>query len=447
MRILSRSSLLALLLVPAAPLLGLSDAWCDAGDDALAAFGFKNYPRALALAQPAAQDGDILAQLVLGRMYGEGKGVPKNGVESDKLFRQALARARPAAKKGDSRAEYVFGRLLENGWGLEKNPAKAVAWYRDSARQGYAAAQFNLGFIYSHGDGVARDSGQALAWYRQAAEQGYAAAQFNLGSMYHQGSGVARNPEQALAWYRKAAAQGAAPAQYMLGFYYEKALGGLAKDDRQAANWYRKAAAQGYLPESRDRKPGDLWEAAAGAQASETQVSTAAAVPEITRLLAGDSSDRAPRPAASFADVDALLLHDDLKAARDRVEEMARNLSGDDPLRIGCYRREGTIDYREGGILKSRSSFLSGIALARKLKVRGPELADCFLGLSDCLKAQGDVKHAIKILQKALDAGPNSTSMKKINFRLQRLQAAAPAEATPAAPVSAAPVAAKTLDP
>jgi len=136
---------------------------------------------------------------------------------------------------------------------------------------------------------------------------------------------------------------------------------------------------------------------------------------------------------APLAGVDALIAKGQLKAARSRLEKIETDLAEDDPLRVACDRRAGTISYREKDVLKARESFVAGIKLSKKLQISGPEAADCYLGLAGVLKAEGDVKNAIKVLQKALAAGPSPSSKKKIDDRLRRLQASveAPEAANP----------------
>lgn len=240
------TGLSAFLVAPLAVLLSLSNARCDEGDDALAAFRSENYPRALQLARPAAEAENFLAQFTLGRIYTEGKGTSPNKNEGAKWFRKALSQAEPAAQNGDPRAQYVLGRMYDEGWVLTKNTDQAIIWYRKAADHGYAAAQHTLAGMYGRGEGVPKNYKEAVAWHRKAAEQGDANAQFFLGWMYAQGQGVAKNETEADSWLRKAANQGYAAAQYDLAASYAQGGHGIAKNDTEAVSWLRKAAKQGY---------------------------------------------------------------------------------------------------------------------------------------------------------------------------------------------------------
>jgi len=83
-------------------------------------------------------------------------------------YRSALAVWQPAAEEGDAEAQTLVGEIYERGIGAEPNYAAAAEWYRRAADQGNARAQFNLGTFYEQGLGVPTDKLQALNWYRRA---------------------------------------------------------------------------------------------------------------------------------------------------------------------------------------------------------------------------------------------------------------------------------------
>ena len=212
----------ACLISPLLALIGLSNAWANAGDDAFVAFMSRNYPRALELAWPAAQEGDFRAQFVLGRIYGEGKSIPVDKAGADIWFKKALIQAKPAAERGDPKAQFVLGRMYDGGWVLPKDESEAVSWYRKAAEQGDVFGQSHLGLKFASGAGVLQNYNEAAVWLHKAAEQGSDLAQYSLGVMYEEGRGVKR-------------------------------------DDREALSWFQKAADQDYSPPSREKQPGDLW--------------------------------------------------------------------------------------------------------------------------------------------------------------------------------------------
>ena len=114
---------------------------------------------------------------------------------------------RQRANNGDAIAQSVLGSRYADGDRTPQDYKQAVYWYTKAATQGHAVAQHNLGFCYFKGEGVAQDYKQAVYWYTKAANQGHATAQLTLGVCYHNGVGVAKDCRQALNWLKKAKAQ------------------------------------------------------------------------------------------------------------------------------------------------------------------------------------------------------------------------------------------------
>ena len=117
-----------------------------------------------------------------------------------------IAALRARADQGDAEAQVSLGFMYGNGRGVVQDYKQAVVWYRKAADQGETWSQFNLGVMYHKGRGVVQDYKQAVVWYRKAADQGDANAQYSLGVMYFTGQGVAQNYVQAHKWVNLAAA-------------------------------------------------------------------------------------------------------------------------------------------------------------------------------------------------------------------------------------------------
>jgi TPR repeat protein len=217
--------------------------------DANAAVGRGDYATALRLVRPLAEQGNALAEVLLGSMYesgggdqtymgyADGHGVPQNYAEAMKWYRKA-------AEQGNAAAQGNLGVMYEKGHGVPQNYAEAMKWYRKAADQGNAYAQVILGARYAEGQGIPQNFTEAMKWYRLAADQGDAYAQFNLGVMYADGQGVPQNFTEAMKWYRKAADQGSAAAQFNLGVMYADGQG-VPQDYVNAHMWFNLAAAQG----------------------------------------------------------------------------------------------------------------------------------------------------------------------------------------------------------
>ncbi len=181
----------------------------------------------------AAEHGIPAAQLRLGRMLLEGRGVPRD----EKAALEWFARA---ARRGSAEAMNMVGRCHENGWGVPVDLALAASHYRSSALGRHDWGEYNFGNMLFDGRGVARDLPQALYWYLRAARQGHGRAMNLLGRCLEEGWGCPRSSEDAGYWYRRSAESGYFRGQ--LNYALVLAEQGHAA---LAAEWFRKAADAG----------------------------------------------------------------------------------------------------------------------------------------------------------------------------------------------------------
>ncbi len=202
--------------------------------------------------QVLAKQGNIQAQVKLGVMYAEGKGVPQNYSKAIKWFKKAAIR-------GDSDAQYSLGYIYFNGQGIDQDLEKSISWFKKAAEQANSSAQNYLGIIFLNGFGVEQNEFEAFNWFKLAAENGNANGQYNVGWMVSNGRVTKTDPGKALKWYLMAAAQGEyrslnwihqkaksgnSEAQFNLGLLYDIGLG-VSENDSLAFKWYRKSAEQG----------------------------------------------------------------------------------------------------------------------------------------------------------------------------------------------------------
>lgn len=149
------------------------------------------------------------------------------------------------AADGNPRAQVMLGRCYENGLGVPQDPAVAAQWYQLAAEQNYSEGQLLLAYCYQVGAGVPRDPQQVMNLMTRAAEAGNAEAQFSLAINYSQGiNGAPKNEQEAFRWASLSAAQGYAQAERFLGACYEYGFG-VNGNQQLAQEWYAKAAAQG----------------------------------------------------------------------------------------------------------------------------------------------------------------------------------------------------------
>jgi len=211
----------------------------NAGDlkSGTAAFSRGDYVAADANLRKLAEQGNPIAQIDLGAMYLNGRGVMKDDVLAAAWFRKA-------AEQGNVAGESNLGTMYLHGVGVPKDFVQAMLWFRKAADQGDTVAEADLGDMYVYGQGVQPDFAQASMWYRKAAERGDAISQENLGSMYFHGQGVPQDFVQSAFWLGKSAAQGNEQAEYTLGLLYTTGKG-VPKDYVQANILIRKAVASG----------------------------------------------------------------------------------------------------------------------------------------------------------------------------------------------------------
>jgi TPR repeat protein len=125
-------------------------------------------------------------------------------------YASAVQYIAPAAQQGDVRAEMLLASMYENGQGVERDRRQAGYWYRLAAAQGDNGAVYMLGTMYSEGaGGVPHAPAVAARLFRVSAERGYAPAAVALAVSYELGVGVPRSRNAALTWLERARDEGA----------------------------------------------------------------------------------------------------------------------------------------------------------------------------------------------------------------------------------------------
>ncbi len=193
----------------------------------------------------AAQLGDPEGAFALGLMYAEGRGVKKNYDYAASLFERA-------AIKRHIYANYNLGMLFLAGLGKPENPLRGALHVAYAAKNGIAAAQYDLATLYASGHGVPHDTYLASLWLRRAAELGSAEAKLEYAVMLLRGRGLNADRPRAVAMLRAAAKRGLAGAQNRLAHVYANGVG-TKRDRAEAAKWRLVAQAQGVTDDKLDR--------------------------------------------------------------------------------------------------------------------------------------------------------------------------------------------------
>lgn len=187
-------------------------------DEAWTAYNIGQYKKVLQLVQPLALDGNARAQIILGRCYENGLGVPQDMEMAAKWFRLA-------AEQNNSEAQILLAYQYELGVGVPKNDAALVDLMTRAANAGNAEALFNLALYHGQGKyGYAKNPVESFRLAKIAADKGYAQAERYVGACYEFGVGVAENKAEAQIWYGKAKAQGLEVEGNVFNFVHEYSM-------------------------------------------------------------------------------------------------------------------------------------------------------------------------------------------------------------------------------
>lgn len=272
----------------------------EAMDRGLKAYDRKDYVEAMSWFRKAEMLGSARATLMIGVLFSNGFGFPKDAAKGLQYFLKAADQGVPTAQL------YAAAKYESGADGVPQDLEKAVYWYEKAAEQGEAAAQHNLALLYTNGRGTAQDYKKARYWlqksaaqdeevseysrgalaqldemmsksdpkpapkaktdeelytegarayveknyaeavqiWRQLAEKGMARAQDGLALLYYRGDGVEKDEKKSAEWYRKAAEQGHGSSCFNLAIFYERGIG-VTKDLNEALRWAEKAKAVG----------------------------------------------------------------------------------------------------------------------------------------------------------------------------------------------------------
>jgi uncharacterized protein len=182
-----------------------------------------------------------------------GRAEPANAL-SDALIRYAkldyVAAHRmlaPLADDGDTVAQEILGFMYSRGEGIARDEAVALHWFTLAADAGRAEAQFELGRIYRDGVGVTADGKTALFWLRRAADQDKTDAYSAVAELYLGQHGIPADPAAAFEWFLRGAEHGSAQAMYAIGLIYAEGHG-VPRDEIEALKWFDLAHGEAVGP-------------------------------------------------------------------------------------------------------------------------------------------------------------------------------------------------------
>jgi uncharacterized protein len=196
----------------------------------------------------AAENGHLLAQWKLGRIYAEGDGVAHDDLKAFEYFR-SIADSHADDNPDMPQARFVANAFVALGnYYLNGIPNTQVKADADRAREmfSYAAsyfrdpdAQYYLARLYLDGTGTPKDPRQAARWFGLSAQKGQCQAQAMLGAMLFAGDHVPRQSARGLMWLALAK-DCATSDQGWINSLYESAMQQANEDDRALAGVYLK---------------------------------------------------------------------------------------------------------------------------------------------------------------------------------------------------------------
>ncbi|MDP3936126.1 MAG: tetratricopeptide repeat protein, partial [Alphaproteobacteria bacterium] len=149
----------------------------------------REYAQAIYWYQQAAAKGHAGAQVNLGIMHMEGRGLPVDWREALRCFEE---------NSENAKALYYMGVIFQEAkGGVEKNIPQAIACLEKAAQKGFSAAYTRLGYIYASKDERFRDYPKAMDCLTRAADLGETQACLSMSGHYYVGKEVAKNDAKA----------------------------------------------------------------------------------------------------------------------------------------------------------------------------------------------------------------------------------------------------------
>lgn len=230
--------------------LGDPEAMVIAGFHQATATRGRSSSEGLNMLERAAARGVVEGNVKMGRIYLQGRLVPKDEVRAFALFRRAAEKgstegkyylalcyrnglgclvnyanaaqfAYEAAQTGDSYAQTLYATFLRDGVGIERNIHAAIEYLEKAARQGNVHARGLLSDLISKANDLKLASvSSTLDLVQQSATNGDAVSAYALGRMYAEGTKISRDYALARKNFEIAAKRNYPPAFAALADFY-----------------------------------------------------------------------------------------------------------------------------------------------------------------------------------------------------------------------------------
>lgn len=151
-----------------------------------------------------------VAKYCLGKMFLQGKDVPKN-------VDYALRWLEESVNEDNEFAEYLLGKTYLKGEDLEQNLIRAEDLLRKSSVHGNKYAKYTLGKSLLDGNLFLQNIPEAIKLITESADKNFAPAQYLLGKLLYKGEVIPQDLKNAIEYLEKAAEQKNPYAAYLAG--------------------------------------------------------------------------------------------------------------------------------------------------------------------------------------------------------------------------------------
>lgn len=177
-----------------------------------------------------------VAKYRLGKMFLQGKDVPKN-------IDYALRWLEESVNEDDEFAEYLLGKTYLKGEDMEQDLIRAEDLLRKSSAQGNKYAKYTLGKALLDGELFLQNIPEAIKLITESADSGFVSAQYLLGKLLYKGEVIPQDLKKAIEYLKKAAGQKNPYGAYLAGKI--RLTEDSVKDIRKAIHNFEIAAENG----------------------------------------------------------------------------------------------------------------------------------------------------------------------------------------------------------
>lgn len=169
-----------------------------------------NPTKAVELLIESAKLGCGVAKYRLGKMFLQGKDVPKN-------VDYALRWLEESVSENNQYAEYLLGKAYLKGEDIEQDLYRAEDLLKKSSAQGNKYAKYTLGKAYLDDEMFMQNIPEAIKLITESTDKNFAPAQYLLGKLLYKGEIMPQDLEKAIECLEKAAIQKNPYAAYLAG--------------------------------------------------------------------------------------------------------------------------------------------------------------------------------------------------------------------------------------